>query len=78
MSLGERFYSQEAIANSPSSQVNVPKTRRTYCKGRDCKKHTQHKVTQYKAGKVRLQPSPWGSREPSELATDTFFFRFDS
>lgn len=34
-------------------QVNVPKTRRTYCKGKDCKKHTQHKVTQYKAGKVR-------------------------
>lgn len=34
------------------TQVNVPKTRRTYCKGRDCKKHTQHKVTQYKAGKV--------------------------
>lgn len=33
-------------------QVNVPKTRRTYCKGKDCKKHTQHKVTQYKAGKV--------------------------
>ncbi|KAL9584740.1 MAG: hypothetical protein Q9212_001930 [Teloschistes hypoglaucus] len=32
--------------------VNVPKTRRTYCKGKDCKKHTQHKVTQYKAGKV--------------------------
>ena len=26
-------------------QVNVPKTRRTYCKGKDCKKHTQHKVT---------------------------------
>jgi len=34
-------------------QVNVPKTRRTYCKGKDCKKHTLHKVTQYKAGKVR-------------------------
>ena len=34
------------------TQVNVPKTRRTYCKGKDCKKHTQHKVTQYKAGKV--------------------------
>ncbi|KAK4555993.1 40s ribosomal protein L44e [Recurvomyces mirabilis] len=34
------------------SQVNVPKTRRTYCKGKDCKKHTQHKVTQYKAGKA--------------------------
>lgn len=34
-------------------QVNVPKTRRTYCKGKDCRKHTQHKVTQYKAGKVQ-------------------------
>ncbi len=34
-------------------QVNVPKTRRTYCKGKECKKHTNHKVTQYKAGKVR-------------------------
>ncbi|KAL8779839.1 MAG: hypothetical protein Q9213_006754 [Squamulea squamosa] len=34
--------------------VNVPKTRRTYCKGKDCKKHTQHKVTQYKAGKASL------------------------
>merc|ERR1711904_46152 len=34
--------------------VNVPKTRRTYCKGRDCKKHTLHKVTQYKAGKASL------------------------
>lgn len=33
-------------------QVNIPKTRRTYCKGRDCRKHTMHKVTQYKAGKV--------------------------
>lgn len=37
-------------------QVNIPKTRRTYCKGKDCKKHTQHKVTQYKAGKVRRKP----------------------
>jgi len=34
--------------------VNVPKTRRTYCKGKKCKKHTQHKVTQYKAGKASL------------------------
>jgi len=40
-------------ADMLSLQVNVPKTRRTYCKGKDCKKHTQHKVTQYKAGKVR-------------------------
>ncbi|KAK9596099.1 40s ribosomal protein L44e [Aspergillus fumigatus] len=34
--------------------VNVPKTRRTYCKSKECRKHTQHKVTQYKAGKASL------------------------
>ncbi|KAI1463861.1 zinc-binding ribosomal protein [Daldinia caldariorum] len=32
--------------------VNIPKTRKTYCKGKECRKHTQHKVTQYKAGKA--------------------------
>ncbi|KFA47601.1 hypothetical protein S40293_07408 [Stachybotrys chartarum IBT 40293] len=37
-----------------SSIVNIPKTRNTYCKGRECRKHTQHKVTQYKAGKASL------------------------
>jgi len=41
-----------------SLQVNVPKTRRTYCKGKECRKHTQHKVTQYKAGKVLRKASP--------------------
>ncbi|KAL4777535.1 RNA ligase/cyclic nucleotide phosphodiesterase [Aspergillus nidulans var. acristatus] len=35
-------------------KVNVPKTRKTYCKGKECHKHTQHKVTQYKAGKASL------------------------
>ncbi|WAR07445.1 RL44-like protein [Mya arenaria] len=35
-------------------QVNVPKTRKTFCKGKNCKKHTLHKVTQYKAGKASL------------------------
>ncbi|KAF2001337.1 hypothetical protein P154DRAFT_553648 [Amniculicola lignicola CBS 123094] len=54
-----RFSFGPAITSSPPAeakppQVNVPKTRRTYCKGRDCKKHTQHKVTQYKAGKASL------------------------
>ncbi|GAB1725080.1 hypothetical protein NU195Hw_g6802t1 [Hortaea werneckii] len=44
----------EDIVADLSYQVNVPKTRRTYCKGKDCKKHTQHKVTQYKAGKASL------------------------
>ncbi|KAJ9123329.1 40s ribosomal protein L44e [Naganishia vaughanmartiniae] len=33
------------------SVVNIPKTRRTYCKGKQCRKHTPHKVTQYKKGK---------------------------
>ena len=33
--------------------VNVPKSRRTFCKGK-CKKHTVHKVTQYKKGKESI------------------------
>jgi large subunit ribosomal protein L44e len=32
--------------------VSVPKSRNTYCKR--CKKHSGHKVTQYKAGKASL------------------------
>ncbi|XP_041431087.1 60S ribosomal protein L36a isoform X3 [Xenopus laevis] len=32
--------------------VNVPKTRRTYCK--KCGRHQPHKVTQYKKGKDSL------------------------
>ena len=32
--------------------VNVPKTRRTFCKGKKCGKHQVHKVTQYKTGKA--------------------------
>eukprot|EP00918_Siedleckia_nematoides_P103569 GHVU01226068.1.p1 GENE.GHVU01226068.1~~GHVU01226068.1.p1 ORF type:complete len:106 (+),score=17.63 GHVU01226068.1:1070-1387(+) len=31
--------------------VNVPKQRKTYCQGKQCRKHTLHKVTQYKRGK---------------------------
>ncbi|KAI9294687.1 hypothetical protein K502DRAFT_248462 [Neoconidiobolus thromboides FSU 785] len=34
--------------------VNIPKTRNTYCKGKACRKHTPHKVTQYKTGKASL------------------------
>jgi large subunit ribosomal protein L44e len=32
--------------------VNVPKKRRTFCKAKSCRRHEQHKVTQYKAGKA--------------------------
>ncbi|KAF2743882.1 hypothetical protein M011DRAFT_409687 [Sporormia fimetaria CBS 119925] len=54
-----RYSAGPVIGSSPPDtksvkMVNVPKTRRTYCKGKDCKKHTQHKVTQYKAGKASL------------------------
>ena len=33
--------------------VNVPKARKKFCKGK-CKKHTLHKVTQYKKGKESI------------------------
>ena len=32
--------------------VNVPKERNTFCASKKCRKHTKHKVTQYKAGKA--------------------------
>lgn len=32
--------------------VNMPKERRTFCKGKKCGKHTVHKITQYKSGKA--------------------------
>lgn len=34
--------------------VNVPKTKRAYCKHKDCRKHVTFKVTQYKTGKASL------------------------
>ncbi|CAD6192027.1 unnamed protein product [Caenorhabditis auriculariae] len=34
----------------PGNMVNVPKSRKTFCDGK-CRKHTNHKVTQYKKGK---------------------------
>ncbi|XP_020095221.1 uncharacterized protein LOC109714901 isoform X2 [Ananas comosus] len=36
------------------NEVNVPKTKKTYCKNKECRKHTLHKVTQYKKGKDSL------------------------
>ena len=39
---------------SPLLQVNVPKTKKAFCKGKECRKHTMHKVTQYKTGKASL------------------------
>ncbi|KDQ13728.1 hypothetical protein BOTBODRAFT_366584 [Botryobasidium botryosum FD-172 SS1] len=45
---------QGSSSVEPLKMVNIPKTRRTYCKGKTCKKHTPHKVTQYKTGKASL------------------------
>lgn len=36
------------------SQVNAPKTTRTFCKAPKCRNHQIFKVTQYKAGKASL------------------------
>merc|ERR1712124_149301 len=36
------------------NMVTVPKVKKTYCASKDCKKHTIHKVTQYKTGKASL------------------------
>ena len=56
-------------------QVNIPKTRRTYCKGQGCKKHTQHKVTQYKAGKVSISPVSATSLLSSDITDSGFIIR---
>ena len=51
---------RSALPNAPSSpiflpvQVTVPKVKKTFCAAKDCKKHTIHKVTQYKTGKASL------------------------
>lgn len=42
-----------------SQMVNVPKERRTFCKGKKCTKHTVHKVTQYKSGKASNFAQVW-------------------
>ncbi|CAH1800247.1 unnamed protein product [Owenia fusiformis] len=34
--------------------VNIPKQRKTFCKGQKCKKHSLHRVSQYKTGKASL------------------------
>ncbi|KAG6581552.1 Serine carboxypeptidase-like 35, partial [Cucurbita argyrosperma subsp. sororia] len=49
---GNRFSSRPR--RRPAVMVNVPKTKKTYCKSKECKKHTLHKVTQYKKGKDSL------------------------
>ncbi|EPB66762.1 ribosomal protein L44 [Ancylostoma ceylanicum] len=40
----------DTVNHFVGNMVNVPKARRTFCDGK-CRKHTNHKVTQYKKGK---------------------------
>uniref|UniRef100_A0A8D1TNS1 60S ribosomal protein L36a n=1 Tax=Sus scrofa TaxID=9823 RepID=A0A8D1TNS1_PIG len=49
---GHRFYCIHRENTPVAKMVNVPKTRRTFCK--KCGKHQPHKVTQYKKGKDSL------------------------
>ncbi|CAD6334967.1 unnamed protein product [Miscanthus lutarioriparius] len=46
--------SRPAATEDWSVKVNVPKTKKTYCKNKECRKHTLQKVTQYKKGKDSL------------------------
>ncbi|KAG6764984.1 hypothetical protein POTOM_028998 [Populus tomentosa] len=51
----EGLKEKDRIESFPGQpKVNVPKTRKTCCKNKECKGHTLHKVTQYKKlGKLR-------------------------
>merc|ERR1712091_314166 len=42
------------MGSAAGNMVTVPKAKRTFCDSKKCKKHTMHKVTQYKTGKASL------------------------
>lgn len=42
------------LSSAFAKMVNIPKTRNTFCRGPKCRKHTPHKVSQYKKGKDSL------------------------
>merc|ERR1712032_1752294 len=49
-----RFLHRSTAAEKSSKMVNIPKSKKAYCKNKACKKHQMHKVTQYKTGKASL------------------------
>ncbi|WVZ49509.1 hypothetical protein U9M48_000860 [Paspalum notatum var. saurae] len=55
------------------TKVNVPKTEKTYCKNKECRKHTVQKVTRYKMVRPSLssrrRPSPLPSAAAAAVAT---------
>lgn len=58
--------------------VNIPKERKTFCKGKKCGKHTSHKVTQYKAGKASnfAQVCSWDTNLVAATSDDEFRWLF--
>merc|ERR1712168_1317668 len=45
------LFDTKLLSERQDIMVNIPKQRKTFCKGLKCKKHTLHKVTQYKTAK---------------------------
>merc|ERR1712036_114755 len=43
-----------SVRLAPINMVTCPKVKKTFCASKDCKKHTLHKVTQYKTGKASI------------------------
>merc|ERR1712137_449354 len=40
----------------PVKMVNIPKTKKAFCKSKECRKHTVHKVTQYMLARPLCTP----------------------
>jgi len=51
---GDVWHSGTASKSSQHDAASYTRHDPSLCKGKDCRKHTQHKVTQYKAGKASL------------------------
>ncbi len=54
MALKKKPRGTKSTTSESNTNAFYHRTRRTYCKGKTCKKHTPHKVTQYKKGKDSL------------------------
>ena len=56
----------------------MPKQRKTFCKGKNCKKHTLHKVTQYKKGRdsIHVQGNAFSINSALSLLKNHFIVNF--
>jgi len=55
-------------ASDAREREQVPKSKKTFCKG--CKKHSAHKVTQYKTGKASLYAQGAWRENPTTMTVD--------